>query len=158
MRLPVLLLLPILACALATTGCTMRQTPPPPPAPVEPPKPVSGWNAQLSEETAGTMVEALTADGWVSRFSEGNGRMPVIEVAPFVDRSGDHVPVEDLAAEFVRRLSTSDRVLAASAGQVADVTLSGVVGLQGETYSIDARITDKRGDVQWLAGVVKPKK
>ena len=152
MRLPaLLLLLPVLACSVATVGCRTHAEPPPPtPAPV---KPATGWTPALSTESADTLTEALTNDGWVNRFRETNGRMPVIAVSPFVDRSDDHVPVDDLAAEFVRRLSTSDRVLAASAGQVADVTLTGVVGLRDGSFTIDARIVDQRGDVQWVAGL-----
>ena len=155
MRFPaLLLLLPILSCAIATGGCRTHAVPPPP-APPAPTKPVTGWTNALSTESAATLVEALTSDGWVTRFRETNGRMPVIEVAPFDDRSSDHVPVNELAAEFVRRLSTSDRVLAASAGQVADVTLTGVVGLRDNAFTIDARVLDKRGDVQWVSGLTK---
>lgn len=156
MRLPaLLLLLPVLACSVATVGCRTHAEPPPPaPAPV---KPATGWTPALSTESADTLTEALTNDGWVNRFRETNGRMPVIEVASFADRSDDHVPVDDLAAEFTRRLSTSDRVLAASAGQVADVTLTGVVGLRDGSFTIDARIVDKHGDVQWVSGLTKPR-
>ena len=155
MRFPaMLLLLPLLACSIATVGCRTHAEPPPAPAPAQP---VTGWTVALSTESADTLVEALTADGWVTRFRETNGRMPVIEVVPFVDRSEDHVPVDDLAGEFVRRLSTSDRVLAASTGQVADVTLTGVIGLRDGSFTVDARISDKRGDVQWVSGLTKPR-
>jgi len=104
----------------------------------------------------------LTTDGWVSRFRESNARMPVIAVAAFDDRSGDHVPVDAVAAEFVRLLGTSDRVLSASAGQVADVTLAGVIGLHTTTdgakeFTIDGRISDaKTSEVMWVAGVTRP--
>jgi hypothetical protein len=159
MRLPALLLVPLLAggVALATSGCTfVRQ--PPPPAPVAPPKPVSGWTSELSTSAAGALVEALTNDGWVTRFRETNGRLPVVEVTPFADRSADHVPVEQVASEFSRLLGASDRVLAATAGQVADVSLSGVIGLKGSEYTIDARISDKRtADTLWVAGITRAK-
>lgn len=154
----ILLLLPLLVCSVATVGCRTRAEPLPAPAPAPAPAaPETGWTAALSTESADTLVEAITGDGWVTRFRETNGRMPVIEVMPFVDRSEDAVPVDDLAAEFVRRLSTSDRVLAASTGQVTDVSLTGVIGLRDGTFTIDARISDKRGDVQWVSGLTKPR-
>ena len=161
MRLPTLLLVPLLAggFALAATGCNFgRQPPPPAPAPVAPPKPVSGWNADVTKSATTALVEALTNDGWATRFRETNGRLPVVEVTPFADRSADHVPVDEVAAEFGRLLAASDRVLAASTGQVADVTLGGVIGLNGSEYTIDARITDKHtSDPLWVAGITRAK-
>lgn len=141
----------------------MRKDPPPPApvAPPEPPKPVTGWTDETTHGAASTLVEALTADGWVSRFREGNARMPVIAVADFDDRSADHVPVDLISAEFVRLLGASDRVLAASAGQVADVKLTGVIGLRtaadgAKDFTIDARVADgKSGEALWVAGVTR---
>ncbi len=165
MRLSALIMLSVLACIAGNglSGCKSRATPPPPApvAPPEPVKPVSGWTTEVTTGAVSTLCEALTSDGWVSRFREGNSRMPVIAVAPFEDRSGDQVPVSEVAAEFVRLLGTNDRVLAASAGQVADVTLSGVIGLRtsadgAKDFTIDARITDaKSTETLWVAGVTR---
>ena len=153
MRLPALLLISLLACGLAA-GCRIRQEPPPTPPPA-PAKPATGWTAELTS--------AMTSDGWVTRFRENNSRMPVVEVLPFDDRSSDHVPIDELAAEFVRVLGASDRVLSATSGQVADVTLTGVVGLHGAAdgtrdYTIDVRVLDqKTSDVLWVTGISKAK-
>jgi hypothetical protein len=161
MRLPALLLISLLACGLAA-GCRIRQEPPPTPPPA-PAKPATGWTAELTSATAATLVEAMTSDGWVTRFRENNSRMPVVEVLPFDDRSSDHVPIDELAAEFVRVLGASDRVLSATSGQVADVTLTGVVGLHGAAdgtrdYTIDVRVLDqKTSDVLWVTGISKAK-
>jgi hypothetical protein len=162
MRLPALLLIPVLACGLAATGCRTRQEPPPTPQPA-PVKPATGWTSELTTATAASLVEALTSDGWVTRFRENNSRMPVVEVLAFDDRSADHIPTEDLAAEFVRVLGASDRVLSATSGQVADVTLTGVLGLHGaadgsKDYTIDVRVLDKKtNDVLWVTGISKAK-
>lgn len=165
MRFSALLLLSVAALTpvVGLTGCKMRKDPPPP-APVvtpEPAKPTTGWTDDITRESTKTLVDALVADGWVSRFREGNARMPVIAVSSFDDRSADHAPVDEIAAEFVRLLGASDRVLAASAGQVADVTLSGVIGLRTaadgtKEFTIDARIVDaKASELLWVAGVTR---
>lgn len=166
MRFSALLLLSVAALTpvIGLAGCTLRKDPPPP-APVAAPAPVkaaTGWNDDVTRESTKTLVDALTADGWVSRFREGNARMPVIAVIPFDDRSADHVPVDEVAAELIRLLGASDRVLAASAGQVADVTLSGVIGLRTDAigskeFTIDARIVEgKASELLWVAGVTRP--
>lgn len=166
MRFSALLLLSVAVTAplVGLTGCKLRKDPPPP-APVvapEPVKPATGWTDDITKDATKTLVDALIADGWVSRFREGNARMPVIAVVPFDDRSADHVPVDEVAAEFVRLLGASDRVLAASAGQVADVTLSGVIGLRtpadgAKEFTIDARVVDgKASELLWVAGVSRP--
>ena len=170
MRFSALLLLSIAAFTLVggLTGCTLRKDPKPPamaPTPIvapEPVKPATGWTGDITKESTKTIVDALVADGWVSRFREGNARMPVIAVASFDDRSAEHVPVEEVAAEFVRLLGASDRVLAASAGQVADVTLAGVIGLRTaadgtKEFTIDARVVEgKASELLWVAGVTRP--
>ena len=166
MRFSALLLLSVaaLTTVVGLTGCKLRKDPPPP-APVvapEPVKPATGWTDDITKESTKTLVDALVADGWVSRFREGNARMPVIAVVSFDDRSAEHVPVEEVAAEFVRLLGASDRVLAASAGQVADVTLSGVIGLRTaadgtKEFTIDARVIEgKASELLWVAGVTRP--
>ena len=163
MRFSALILLSVAALTpvVGLSGCKLRKDPPPPvpvvaPTPV---KPVTGWTDTINRESTKTLVDALVADGWVSRFREGNARMPVIAVSSFEDRSADHVPVDEVAAEFVRLLGASDRVLAASAGQVADVILSGVIGLRTaadgtKEFTIDARIVEgKASELLWVAGV-----
>lgn len=161
MRLSALILVPLLAAGVFSVGCRHREEPPPP-APPAPVKPATGWTSEITGSAAGALVEALTSDGWVTKFRETNGRMPVIEVVQFEDRSGDHVPVDEVAAEFVRLLGTNDRVLAATAGQVSDVTLTGVIGLRAasaaQEFTIDARVTERRsGDAAWVAGITRPR-
>ena len=166
MRFSALILLSVAALTpvVGLSGCKLRKDPPPPAplAPVVAPtpvKPTTGWTETINRESTKTLVDALIADGWVSRFREGNARMPVIAVSSFEDRSADHVPVDEVAFEFVRLLGASDRVLAASAGQVADVTLSGVIGLRTaadgtKEFTIDARIVEgKASELLWVAGV-----
>lgn len=164
MRFSALLLLSLAAVApvVGLSGCKLRNDPPPAPVVAEPVKPATGWTAEVTSAATTTIVDALASDGWVSRFRESNGRMPVIAVAAFEDRSSDHVPVDEVAAEFIRVLGTSDRVLAASAGQVADVTLGGVIGVRqaadgAKDFTIDARLADgKTGEVLWVAGITRP--
>lgn len=158
MRLPALLLVPVLACGLATVGCRGRQQPPPEPVPAAPAAPVTGWTEELTTSAVPPLVEALTGHGWVTRFRETNGRLPVVEVTPFTDRSNDNVPVDELADGFLKALAGSDRVLTASSGQVADVTLSGVIGLAGGDYTIDTRVVDKKTEeVLWVTGITRQK-
>jgi hypothetical protein len=142
------------------TGCKLRRDPPPAIV-AEPLKPATGWTADLTTTATMAIVDALAADGWVSGFRESNGRMPVVAVGEFEDRSQDHVPVAEVAAEFIRLLGTSDRVLAASAGQVADVTLGGVIGIRqtgaDKEFTIDARLSAlKTSEVLWVAGITRP--
>ena len=162
MRFSALLLLSLAAVApvVGLSGCKLRRDPPPVVV-AEPVKPATGWTTEITTAATTTLVDALTADGWVSRFRESNGRMPVVAVAEFEDRSQDHVPVAEVAAEFIRLLGTSDRVLAASAGQVADVTLGGVIGIRqagdAKEFTIDARLSElKTNEVLWVAGITRP--
>ncbi len=164
MRFSALLLLSLAAVSpvVGLSGCKLRNDPTPAPAVAEPVKPATGWTAEVTSAATTTIVDALASDGWVSRFRESNGRMPVIAVASFEDRSNDYVPVDEVAAEFIRVLGTSDRVLAASAGQVADVTLAGVIGVRqaadgAKEFTIDARLSDgKTSEVLWVAGITRP--
>ncbi len=154
------LLVPLLAItAVSGLSACRRQEPPPPPAPA---KPATGWLDSDTTAVAAELGGALAGDGWVTRFRESNGRAPVIEVDRFEDRSGDHVPVDALAAALAHALLAGDRVLTASAGQVADVRLSGVVGLHdgqhdgqpARFFTVDARATEVRtGDPLWVTGI-----
>ena len=160
---PAAIALPILALALLVLpACDMRSQPAPvapPPAPV---KPVTGWTGSDSSTIGAEIADALTNDAWVNRFHESSGRAPVVEVDDFDDRSGDHVPVAELTATIRKAIGNGDRVLSVGEGQIADVRLSGVVGLRAgeidghaaQFFTVDARVIDAHtNESLWVTGL-----
>lgn len=149
MRLAPSLLVLLAAVALAGTACRRGEPPPPPP----PAAPATGWSESINREVARSLLDTATAHAWVARFREINGRMPVVEVGPVEDRSGDQVPLAAFQAELLRVLAASDRVLAAGQGQVADAILTGRISLMDGLFQIDLRIADRKGEALWYNGI-----
>ena len=124
--------------------------------------PVTGWTAEDTQVVTGGLSEALAAHPWVGQFRESNGRQPVLEVRIPEDRSGDQVPVTDLASAYGQALAGSDRLHTVAQGEVADVALVTIVGLRkagsATFFTIDARIVDARtGESRWNGGLERPR-
>ena len=160
----VLSLLSLCAVAVVVTPACSRKVPPPPPPVVVPD---SGWTATDTDEVTRTLVDACAGHTWVAEFRERQGRMPVVEVAGIEDRTADHVPVSALAEALRTRLERSNAVLAATAGQVADARLTGVVSMRGtsldgkpvQLYQVDLKIVDMRtNDQLWWSGVERSRR
>jgi hypothetical protein len=157
MRRSVLLLMPAIALTLAAGPACSRQAPPPPPPPA-PVMPITGWTTQNGQAMARVLMDAATSHAWVAAFRQSANRMPVVEVGELEDRTGDHLPVDEIQSELERTLAASDRVLAAAQGQVADASLSGAIrliqaGAGKQLYQVDLRIRDKAGEALWFNGM-----
>ncbi len=124
--------------------------------------PATGWTAEDTQAVTVGLSEALAAHPWVGQFRESNGRQPVLEVRVPEDRSGDQVPVADLASAYGQALAGSDRLHAAAQGEVADVALVTIVGLRkvgvATYFTVDARVIDARtGESRWNGGLERPR-
>lgn len=153
------LLVPALAAvaALGLLPACNRQTPPP--AVVVP---ATGWTPADTQAVVGGLSDALAAHTWVGQFREANGRQPVVEIRVPEDRSGDHVPVEEVAASYRQALAATDRVHAAGPGEVADVALTTIIGLRqagtATFFTVDARVVDLRSnEPRWTGGLERPR-
>ncbi len=150
-----------LLVVLATAGLGLlpacrRQAPPP--APVAPAAPVSGWQSDDSTATANEVVGALADGRWVVEFTQTNGRPPILAVGGVEDRSADHVPVANLGKALADTVGVHPRLRLGAAAD-ADATLTAVVGLRAREFTIDARLVDaKTTDIRWVGGIVRARR
>ena len=152
-----------LLVVLATAGLGLlpacrRQAPPAPPAPPAPAAPVSGWQADDSAATANEVVGGLADGRWVMEFAQTNGRLPILDIGVVDDRSADHVPVAELGKALGKAVGINARLRLGTAAN-ADATLTAVVGLKAQQFTIDARLVDtKTADIRWVGGIVRDRR
>jgi uncharacterized protein (TIGR02722 family) len=98
----------VIASPLAVIGCgetTVHRTDP------NAVRDLSGnWNATDSQETATSMIADITADAWLDKFREKNGRDPVVKVGKVVNRSTEDIATKIFTNDIRRALRKTGKV------------------------------------------------
>jgi penicillin-binding protein activator len=105
-----------LGSTVAVTGCggtTVNRTEP------DAVRDLSGnWNSTDSTQVASAIIADVTADPWVDKFREKNGRDPVIKVGKVVNRSNEDISTNIFTNDIRKALRKTGKVeVVASAGE-----------------------------------------
>lgn len=160
------LILPLVVLALTACATSMLQRP------LETSGDLSGrWSDTDSRVTAEAMVKEALAQPWPRRFTQVNGRKPVVNVGPVVNRTDEQLNTQTFVKDLERTLGNAGQVqFVANTGQRqesgADFMLQGVMttlmgepdGTQAVFYQVDLELIDLASEVKVWQGQKKIKK